>query len=100
MPEATAQLFAAYTNSDLQRFQQALNECSQYLPRELARKLPGIIVVGDQSSGKSTVLQALSREFRPCHCYLEKLLTTLKLCRTLWDSEWRRSCKLTVLSDL
>ena len=66
MPEATARLFADYTKSDLQRIQQALNECSQYLPRELARRLPGIIVVGDQSSGKSTVLQTLSRELTLC----------------------------------
>lgn len=62
MATATGQLFADYETSELRRFQQALNECSQYMPKNLAMKLPGIIVVGDQSSGKSTVLQTLSRE--------------------------------------
>ena len=62
MATGTGQLFADYETSELRRFQQALNECSQYMPKNLAMKLPGIIVVGDQSSGKSTVLQTLSRE--------------------------------------
>lgn len=63
MATASGHLFADYEASELRRFQQALNECSQYMPQSLAMKLPGIIVVGDQSSGKSTVLQTLSREF-------------------------------------
>ena len=69
MAGSTAQLFADYDKSKLREFRQALNDCSQYIPKDMAMRLPGIVVVGDQSSGKSTVLQTLSRKFKtlgPC----------------------------------
>ena len=69
MAGPTAQHFADYDKSKLRQFQQALNECSQHIPKEMAMQLPGIIVVGDQSSGKSTVLQTLSRKYKVLgHC--------------------------------
>lgn len=58
----TGNFFAKYEASDLRRFQQALNESSQFMPSTLAMKLPGFIVVEDQSAGKTKVLQALSSE--------------------------------------
>lgn len=65
MSSFTGNFFADYEASDLRRFQQALNEVSQFMPKQLAMKLPGFIVVGDQTSGKTTVLQALSSMRHP-----------------------------------
>ena len=66
MSSVTGDFLTDYSGSDLRRFQQALNEVSQFMPNALAMKLPGFIVVGDQTSGKTTVLQSLSSKTSVC----------------------------------
>ena len=52
--------YAAYDTSSLAEVPRVLGEISHLLPQELQVEIPGLIVVGDQSVGKTSLLAALS----------------------------------------
>ena len=57
---AAASFFESYDSSALAEVQRALNSISPYLPKELKRTLPGLLMCGDQSVGKTSVMSALA----------------------------------------
>ena len=51
---------SASHSSQLAEVQRALNDISQFVPQDLKAKMPGLLMCGDQSTGETSVLRALS----------------------------------------
>lgn len=53
-------LLYQYSNSQIPFFRSQLNELSHILPASAAVGLPGILFIGLQSSGKTSVLESIT----------------------------------------